>query len=61
VRAQIEALVVVSLLLGELYGVQVGALETQELRMPPVPFARLLFSDTVKGPATDGFRGWDGC
>jgi hypothetical protein len=32
------------------YGVQVGALETQELRTSPVPFWLICFSDTVKGP-----------
>jgi hypothetical protein len=32
------------------YGVQVGALETQEFRQQPVPFWLVSFSDTVKGP-----------
>jgi hypothetical protein len=32
------------------YHVQVGALETQELRTTPVPFWLVCFSDTVKGP-----------
>jgi hypothetical protein len=32
------------------YGVQVGALETQEFRTQPVPFWLVSFSDTVKGP-----------
>jgi hypothetical protein len=32
------------------YGIQVGALETQELRTSPMPFWLLSFSDTVKGP-----------
>jgi hypothetical protein len=32
------------------YGIQVGALETQELRTTPVPFWLVSFSDTVKGP-----------
>ena len=31
------------------YGVQVGALETQELRQQPIPFWLVCFSDTVKG------------
>jgi hypothetical protein len=31
------------------YRVQVGALETQELRTTPVPFWLVCFSDTVKG------------
>jgi hypothetical protein len=30
------------------YGVQVGALETQELRQQPVPFRLVRFSDTVR-------------
>jgi hypothetical protein len=32
------------------YGVQVGALETQELRKDPIPFWLCCFSDTIKGP-----------
>lgn len=32
------------------YGIQVGALETQEFRTEPVPFWLVSFSDTVKGP-----------
>jgi len=32
------------------YGVQMGALETQEFRTEPVPFWLVCFSDTVKGP-----------
>jgi hypothetical protein len=32
------------------YGVQVGALETQEFRQQPMPFWLVSFSDTVKGP-----------
>jgi len=32
------------------YGVQVGALETQEFRTQPVPFWLVSFSDTVRGP-----------
>jgi hypothetical protein len=31
------------------YGLQFGALETQELRTEPVPFWLLSFADTVKG------------
>jgi hypothetical protein len=31
------------------YGVQVGALETQELRTTPVPFWLVCFSDAIKG------------
>src|ERR1700736_5548849 len=31
------------------YGVQTGALETQEFRATPVPFWLVCFSDTVKG------------
>jgi hypothetical protein len=31
------------------YGIQVGALETQELRQQPIPFWLVSFSDTVKG------------
>src|SRR3984893_7102487 len=37
------------------YGVQVGALETQELRTTPVPFWLVCFSDTVKGPLRQMF------
>jgi hypothetical protein len=32
------------------YGIQVGALETQEFRSTPIPFWLVSFSDTVKGP-----------
>ena len=32
------------------YGVQVGALETQEFRRQPMPFWLVSFSDMVKGP-----------
>jgi hypothetical protein len=32
------------------YGIQVGALESQELRQQPIPFWLISFSDTVKGP-----------
>jgi hypothetical protein len=32
------------------YHVQIGALETQELRNKPVPFWLVCFSDTVTGP-----------
>jgi hypothetical protein len=32
------------------YGIQVGALETQEFRQQPMPFWLVSFSDTVKGP-----------
>jgi hypothetical protein len=32
------------------YGVQVGALESQEFRTQPEPFWLVSFSDTVKGP-----------
>jgi hypothetical protein len=32
------------------YGVQIGALETQEFRQEPMPFWLVSFSDTVKGP-----------
>jgi hypothetical protein len=31
------------------YHVQVGSLETQEIRTTPVPFWLISFSDTVKG------------
>lgn len=37
------------------YRVQVGALETQELRTKPVPFWLGCFSDTVKGPLCQMF------
>jgi hypothetical protein len=37
------------------YHVQVGALETQELRTTPVPFWLVRFSDTVKGPLRQVF------
>jgi hypothetical protein len=32
------------------YGIQVGALATQEFRTQPVPFWLVAFSDAVKGP-----------
>jgi hypothetical protein len=32
------------------YGVQIGALETQELRTTLIPFWFVCFSDTVRGP-----------
>jgi hypothetical protein len=32
------------------YGIQVGALETQEFRQQPIPFWLVTFSNTVKGP-----------
>jgi hypothetical protein len=32
------------------YHVQIGALETQELRTAPTPFWLVCFSDTIKGP-----------
>ena len=32
------------------YHIQVGALETQELRTTPLPYWLVAFSDTVKGP-----------
>jgi hypothetical protein len=32
------------------YGIQVGALETEEFRTEPIPFWLVSFSDTVKGP-----------
>jgi hypothetical protein len=32
------------------YHIQIGALETQELRTTPVPFWLVCFSDTVTGP-----------
>jgi hypothetical protein len=32
------------------YHIQIGALETQELRTKPVPFWLVCFSDTVTGP-----------
>ena len=37
------------------YGVQVGALETQEFRTTPVPFWLVCFSDTIKGPMRQMF------
>jgi hypothetical protein len=37
------------------YGVQIGALETQEFRTTPVPFWLVSFSDTVKGPLRQMF------
>jgi hypothetical protein len=37
------------------YGVQVGALETQELHTTPVPFWLISFSDTIKEPLRDMF------
>jgi len=37
------------------YGVQVGALETQEFRTTPVPFWFVCFSDTIKGPLRQMF------
>jgi hypothetical protein len=37
------------------YGVQVGALESQEFRTTPVPFWLISFSDTVKGPLRQMF------
>jgi hypothetical protein len=37
------------------YGVQVGALETQELHTTPVPFWLISFSDTIKEPLQDMF------
>jgi hypothetical protein len=37
------------------YGIQVGGLETQELRTTPVPFWLVCFSDTVKGPIKNMF------
>jgi hypothetical protein len=37
------------------YGVQVGALETQEFRTTPVPFWLVCFSDTIKGPLRQMF------
>ena len=32
------------------YAIQVGALETQELRTSPIPFWLVCFTDTSKGP-----------
>jgi hypothetical protein len=32
------------------YGVQVGALQSQEFRQQPMPFCLVSFSETVKGP-----------
>jgi hypothetical protein len=37
------------------YGIQVGALETQEFRTTPLPFWLVCFSDTVKGPLRQMF------
>src|SRR6202021_411516 len=37
------------------YGVQVGALETEEFRTTPVPFWLVCFSDTIKGPMRQMF------
>ena len=37
------------------YGIQVGALETQEFRTTPLPFWLVCFSDTVKGPMRQCF------
>jgi hypothetical protein len=37
------------------YGVQVGALETQELRTTPVPLWLVCFPDTIKEPLRDMF------
>jgi hypothetical protein len=37
------------------YGVQVGALETQELRTTPVPFWLVCLSDTMTGPLRQMF------
>src|ERR1700730_5644959 len=37
------------------YHVQIGALETQELRTTPVPFWLVCFSDTVTGPLRQMF------
>jgi hypothetical protein len=37
------------------YGIQVGALETQEFRTTPIPFWLVCFSDTVKGPLRQMF------
>ena len=37
------------------YGIQVGALETQEFRTTPLPFWLVCFSDTVKGPMRQMF------
>src|ERR1700692_2727971 len=48
------------------YHVQIGALETQKFRTPPVPYWLVCFSDTIKGPLRQMFfvvpaAGWDGC
>ena len=32
------------------YGIKIGALQTQEFWISPVPFWLICFSDTVKGP-----------
>jgi hypothetical protein len=37
------------------YGIQVGALETQEFRTTPIPFWLVSFSDTVTGPLKQMF------
>jgi hypothetical protein len=37
------------------YGVQVGALETEEFRTKPVPFWLVCFSDAIKGPMRQMF------
>jgi hypothetical protein len=37
------------------YGIQVGALETQDFRTESVPFWLFCFSDTVKGPLRQMF------
>jgi hypothetical protein len=45
------------------YHVQVGALETQEFRITPVPFWLICFSDAIKGSMRQNIRsaaGWDG-
>jgi hypothetical protein len=39
------------------YGIQVGALETQEFRQQPMPFWLVSFSDTVQGPLRQMFCG----
>jgi hypothetical protein len=37
------------------YGIQVGALETQEFRLQPIPFWLVSFSDTIKGTDAPAF------
>jgi hypothetical protein len=37
------------------FGVQVGALETQEFRTTPLPFWLVCFSDTIKRPLRQMF------